>query len=156
MDSTAFQKTVRCLIYGPHIFNLYCSYLFLTCYSCVFVDVDIFVWIYICVLCGVCVCTCLSVVVVAEKNYSKPVTLTCRTDFSGSVVWKFQNEDIEFKQNIDPDGKNLVVTKVDTPMLGEYSCWNGTNKLSSTYLLLEYERDSGEMLLINFFFPSCS
>lgn len=96
----------------------------------------------------------LSVVVVAKRNDANAVTLTCGTKSSGEVVWKFDGDELDdFEDNRDlrKIGTNLSVTEVDTPMLGEYSCWSGGEMISSTYLLLkaEYEEELGKMLLWN-------
>ncbi|XP_034396434.1 interleukin-12 subunit beta [Cyclopterus lumpus] len=77
--------------------------------------------------------------VVAKRNDLNPVTLTCRSEEApGAVTWKFRGEAPEDVRQIGPD---LSVSEVDTPMLGEYSCWRGTQMLSSTYLLLEAEEE---------------
>ncbi|XP_034451825.1 interleukin-12 subunit beta isoform X1 [Hippoglossus hippoglossus] len=76
--------------------------------------------------------------VVAKLNDA--VTLTCRTNIDGAVTWKFDGEVlVDFKYNIKQDGQNLHVTDVETPWLGEYSCWRGGEMLSLTHLLLEAE-----------------
>ncbi|XP_034025476.1 interleukin-12 subunit beta [Thalassophryne amazonica] len=84
-----------------------------------------------------------SKVVVAKKNDINPVTLTCNTNIHEAVTWKFERnemiEDLDFGDNFRQVGQNLMVTEVDTPMLGEYSCWSGEQKISSTHLLLEAE-----------------
>ncbi|XP_054466310.1 interleukin-12 subunit beta [Anoplopoma fimbria] len=82
--------------------------------------------------------------VVAKRNDAKSVTLTCRTKASGAVTWKFHGdalEDVDLEDNFQQTGLHLAVSYVDTPMLGEYSCWRGTQMLSSTYLLLEGEEE---------------
>ncbi|XP_029294739.1 interleukin-12 subunit beta [Cottoperca gobio] len=106
--------------------------------------------------------------VVAKRNDKSPVTLTCRTETEGAVTWKFhvpemedvqQNglklsegavtgkfhvpemEDVDIEGNVKQNGLKLSVSEVDTPMLGNYSCWRGEDMLSSTYLLLEAEEE---------------
>ncbi|KAI3372005.1 hypothetical protein L3Q82_006875 [Scortum barcoo] len=77
-------------------------------------------------------------VVVANK--ANLITLTCGTKTDGGVTWKFDGEmleDVGLEENFQQDGQNLTVKGVDSPMLGEYSCWRGEDMLSSTYLLLE-------------------
>ncbi|XP_068559825.1 interleukin-12 subunit beta [Cebidichthys violaceus] len=76
--------------------------------------------------------------VVAKREDSNPVTLTCRTEAPGAVTWKFQGEEPEDAQQ---NGPHLALSEVDTPMLGEYSCWRGKEMLSSTHLLLEAEEE---------------
>ncbi|KAL6113741.1 uncharacterized protein ACO6RY_04656 [Pungitius sinensis] len=87
--------------------------------------------------------------VVAKRNDANPVTLTCRTEDPGAVTWKFHGEaleDVHLEDNAQQHGHHLALSEVDTPMLGEYSCWRGTEMLSSTFLLLradgEEESDS--------------
>ncbi|KAM9360210.1 interleukin-12 subunit beta [Symphorus nematophorus] len=85
-------------------------------------------------------------VVVAKRNNANPVTLTCDTKTDGAVQWKFHGEemeDVELGGDFQQDGQNLAVSDVDTPMLGQYSCWRGGEMLSSTYLLLEAEDEEG-------------
>uniref|UniRef100_A0A3P8TFA7 Interleukin-12 subunit beta n=1 Tax=Amphiprion percula TaxID=161767 RepID=A0A3P8TFA7_AMPPE len=80
--------------------------------------------------------------VVAKRNDANPVTLICDTKTGGAVTWKFDGEAMEddsFEDNIQQKGSNLILSEVDSPMLGEYSCWRGGEMLSSTYLLLEDE-----------------
>nr|XP_019954606.1 PREDICTED: interleukin-12 subunit beta-like [Paralichthys olivaceus] len=78
--------------------------------------------------------------VVAKRNDA--VTLTCNTNTDGAVTWRFDGEVMEdLEDNIKQDGQNLSLTEVDTPILGEYSCWRGREMLSSTYLLLEAEEE---------------
>ncbi|XP_040898964.1 interleukin-12 subunit beta isoform X2 [Toxotes jaculatrix] len=80
--------------------------------------------------------------IVAKRDDANPVTLTCGAKINGPVTWKFDGEVIEdFEDNIQQDGQKLNVSEVDTPMLGEYSCWRGEQVLSSTYLLLEAEEE---------------
>ncbi|XP_035496321.1 interleukin-12 subunit beta isoform X1 [Scophthalmus maximus] len=88
--------------------------------------------------------------VVAKRNNTTPVTLTCGTKIDGPVTWKFDGEVIEdFDDYIQPDGQNLKVSGVDAPLLGEYSCWSGGEMLLSTYLLLEAEEEGESESLIN-------
>lgn len=110
----------------------------------VFVHVCISVWTYMCVP----VCIHVFVDVVAKMDDPNPVTLTCGTTDGEPVTWKFDGEDLGF------DGPHMNVSEVDTPMLGEYSCWRGGKMLSSTYLLLEAEEGEkfGEMFLFHFSF----
>ncbi|XP_028270621.1 interleukin-12 subunit beta [Parambassis ranga] len=78
--------------------------------------------------------------VVAKRNVAKPVTLTCGAKSDETVTWKFNGEVIEESEdNVQKKGQNLIVSEVDTPMLGAYSCWRGGEMLSSTYLFLEDE-----------------
>ncbi|XP_068994824.1 interleukin-12 subunit beta [Embiotoca jacksoni] len=79
--------------------------------------------------------------VVAKRNNADPVTLTCGTKTAGAVTWKFDGDVMEDVDNVRQDGQSLTVSEVDTPNLGEYSCWRGDQKLSSTYLLLEDAED---------------
>ncbi|XP_041792880.1 interleukin-12 subunit beta [Chelmon rostratus] len=82
--------------------------------------------------------------VVAKRNNENPVTLTCDTETDGAVTWKFHGEvmeDVVLQANVQQDGRTLTVSDVDTPMLGQYSCWRGGEMLSSTYLLLEAEEE---------------
>lgn len=96
---------------------------------------------------------CICSVVVAKRNVATPVTLTCGAKSDEAVTWKFNHVEIdESEENIQQKGPNLIVSEVDTPMLGSYSCWRGEEKLSSTYLFLEDEEgdDLGEILLFSF------
>ncbi|XP_053181490.1 interleukin-12 subunit beta [Scomber japonicus] len=86
--------------------------------------------------------------VVAKRNDANAVTLTCSTKSSGEVVWKFE-DDSDFEDNVQKIGTSLSVTEVDTPMLGEYSCWSGGEMLSSTYLLLKAEDEEELNSFIN-------
>ncbi|XP_028434765.1 interleukin-12 subunit beta [Perca flavescens] len=83
--------------------------------------------------------------VVAKRNDANPVTLTCHTTTDEAVTWKFHGEeterDVELEDNVQQNGQNLSVSEVDTPMLGNYSCWREQEMLSSTYLLLEPEEE---------------
>ncbi|XP_067377886.1 interleukin-12 subunit beta isoform X2 [Channa argus] len=68
--------------------------------------------------------------------------LTCNTSTNETVVWKFDNDIVErhpYPDNFEQVGQNLIVSDIDTPVLGEYSCWRGDKLLSSTYLLQEDE-----------------
>lgn len=132
MDSNIFQKTVSPKIYFflilifPHLERL------------------IYVILYMCMsLCGLtCVPVCLHVCVVVVAKRGDPVTLTCTTKTDGAVTWKFEDDEIDIDDNIQADGKNLAVSEVADIMLGEYTCWRGNQKLSSTHLLME--ADEGE------------
>nr|XP_020499544.1 interleukin-12 subunit beta-like [Labrus bergylta] len=81
--------------------------------------------------------------VVAKRNDSSPVTLTCSTKTTGHITWKLDGEeiDVDSGDNFQQDSSILTVLEVDTPTLGEYSCWRGEEMLSSTYLLLEAEEE---------------
>ncbi|XP_041643419.1 interleukin-12 subunit beta [Cheilinus undulatus] len=82
--------------------------------------------------------------VVAKRNSEDPVVLTCSTNTEGNVTWNFNGEeiDVDLEDHLQQDGLHLTVSEVGTPTLGEYSCWRGGSRLSSTYLLLEAEEDS--------------
>ncbi|XP_062237956.1 interleukin-12 subunit beta [Platichthys flesus] len=79
--------------------------------------------------------------VVAKFNDAKPVTLTCNTSSDEEVKWKFEGVELEIEDNIQQVGQNLSVTYVESPLLGEYSCWRGVEMLSSTHLLLKAEEE---------------
>ncbi|XP_037536858.1 interleukin-12 subunit beta [Nematolebias whitei] len=79
--------------------------------------------------------------VVAKRSDTNPVTLTCTTASNEPVTWKLDGKDVNSEDDVEKDGNNLIVPEVDLPMLGEYSCWRGGEKLSSTHLLLEAEED---------------
>ena len=92
---------------------------------------------------SVCVCA----VVVVKRENVEPVTLTCNAKTDGPVTkWTLNGVEVDF-DDVQMDGQNLSVPNVDTPMLGEYSCFRGEQKLSSTYLLMETEEqvDLGEV-----------
>uniref|UniRef100_A0A8C5GXT6 Interleukin-12 subunit beta-like n=1 Tax=Gouania willdenowi TaxID=441366 RepID=A0A8C5GXT6_GOUWI len=72
----------------------------------------------------------------ANRNDPGPITLTCDAKPEGNVTWRFEGEEVE---EGDTRGSTLILSEVDAPVLGEYSCWNGHRRLSSTYLLLEDE-----------------
>lgn len=109
-----------------------------------------------------CSCPCVSpiiyvgAVVVAKREDPNPVTLTCRSKTDEAVTWKVQRdemEDVKLENNIRQVGQNLVLTDVDTPELGQYSCWREGEMLSSTYLLLledDEDEESGEIRLFPF------
>ncbi|CAJ1069259.1 interleukin-12 subunit beta [Xyrichtys novacula] len=80
--------------------------------------------------------------VVAKTENQDPITLTCSSKTGESVTWKHKGEEIDedLEDLFQLDGPNLTVLEVDEPTLGEYSCWRGEEKLSSTYLLLEAEK----------------
>uniref|UniRef100_A0A3B4WHJ6 Interleukin-12 subunit beta n=1 Tax=Seriola lalandi dorsalis TaxID=1841481 RepID=A0A3B4WHJ6_SERLL len=82
--------------------------------------------------------------VMAKRGNS--VTLTCNTNFDGPFTWKFAANTVDEAEEIEDFntiykqvGKNLIVSDVDSPALGEYSCWSGEERLSSTFLLVEAE-----------------
>lgn len=80
------------------------------------------------------------------------VTLTCGTKNDGDVIWKFSGGSLDALLNysVDKDTQNLILSEVETPMLGEYSCWRGGEMISSTNLLEEEEEseEEGEKLFI--------
>lgn len=97
----------------------------------------------------------------AKRNDANPVTLTCRTEDPGAVTWKFHSEapeDVHLEDNVQQQGHHLALSEVDAPMLGEYSCWRGTEMLSSTLLLLKAdgEEDSGQTLPVSCSLPSAT
>uniref|UniRef100_A0A672GEI2 Interleukin-12 subunit beta n=1 Tax=Salarias fasciatus TaxID=181472 RepID=A0A672GEI2_SALFA len=95
----------------------------------------------------------LLIIVIARRNdgesYSNPVTLTCGGRGDGAVTWKFGGEVMEDSDPfIQQQNQTLVLDEVDTPMLGEYSCWRGNQMVSSTYILLqEKEEEEFDSLL---------
>lgn len=119
MDSTASQKTVGLFI-GFHCFLAQRAFRHTS------------IWIT-CLLCPD---------VIAKRNDNSLVTLTCRTAGEGPLVWKLNDEDVDFEYHYERDGKNLIVSEIDAPLLGEYSCWRGGEKLSSTFLLQEAEEQT--------------
>ncbi|XP_031712602.1 interleukin-12 subunit beta isoform X1 [Anarrhichthys ocellatus] len=125
MDSTASQKTVR-LIYSPHVFIFFKIVLSgsKSVHLVLFLNVA---------------------VVVAKRNDTNPVTLTCRTEAPGAITWKFQGEEPE---DVQQNGPHLGLSEVGTPILGEYSCWRGKEMLSSTHLLLEAKKEVSDSLSI--------
>nr|XP_054587612.1 interleukin-12 subunit beta isoform X1 [Nothobranchius furzeri]XP_054587613.1 interleukin-12 subunit beta isoform X1 [Nothobranchius furzeri] len=78
--------------------------------------------------------------VVAKRNSASPVALTCNRMTSGPVTWKLHGEVVDEYYALQ-DGQNLILSEVHAPMLGEYSCWKGTEKLSSTFLLMEADEE---------------
>ncbi|XP_041855544.1 interleukin-12 subunit beta [Melanotaenia boesemani] len=82
--------------------------------------------------------------VVAEKDKADPVKLICHTKTTkteGDVVWKFDGEEVDLEDSYKLEGKDLNVSNVELPMLGNYSCWSGEEMLSSTYLLLKTDEE---------------
>ncbi|XP_027888626.1 interleukin-12 subunit beta [Xiphophorus couchianus] len=75
--------------------------------------------------------------VVAKPGDS--VSLTCLTTTTGPVTWKLNNDESGFEDYMSKHGHILIVRDVEGPLLGEYSCWRGETKLSSTYLLQKTE-----------------
>lgn len=129
MDSTNFQKTVQ--YFSVCILNGFKS-----------VHPDLCVFVHLCA------------VVVAKGNTG--FTLTCNADPDAAVSWKFTvgkvMESIASYNNVQQDGQNLNISKVDTPNVGEYSCWSGGKMLSSVHLLLQAneEDELGEIILFHF------
>ncbi|KAM4745059.1 interleukin-12 subunit beta [Anableps anableps] len=78
---------------------------------------------------------------VLAKRDENSVTLTCHATTTGPVTWKLNGEVVDFEDHYKQEGHNLIVKEVDAPLLGEYSCWKGEAKLSSTYLLQETEEE---------------
>ncbi|XP_054895781.1 interleukin-12 subunit beta isoform X2 [Poeciliopsis prolifica] len=78
---------------------------------------------------------------VVAKRGEDSVSLTCLATTAGPVTWKLNNEDPDFEDYMSKSGHNLIVRDVDTPLLGEYSCWRGETKLSSIYLLQETDEE---------------
>ncbi|KAM9743718.1 interleukin-12 subunit beta [Menidia menidia] len=85
-------------------------------------------------------------VLVAEINNDKPITLTCNAKTDGPVSWKFLGKDVEDEDYVRRDGQDLTLLEVDVFASGEYSCWKGDQKLSSTYLLLQDNEEEQEEL----------
>ncbi|XP_040011855.1 interleukin-12 subunit beta isoform X2 [Xiphias gladius] len=87
--------------------------------------------------------------VVAKRGEENTVTLTCSTKINQTVTWIFEHFTTEhLGDRAQQDGQNLKLSDVDTPMLGEYSCWRGEEMLSSTHLLLEaLEEDELDSLI---------
>lgn len=81
------------------------------------------------------------------RRNENSVTLPCDSAIAGPVTWKMNDEDLDFDYFYEQKDQNLIVKEVDTPLLGEYSCWRGETKLSSTLLLQETEEgeDIGEL-----------
>ncbi|XP_029998436.1 interleukin-12 subunit beta isoform X2 [Sphaeramia orbicularis] len=82
--------------------------------------------------------------VVISRDQQEPVKLTCGDLSDTDVTWKLNGKDIEdsFEDYLERDGTTLTVTEFDDPLLGEYSCWSGGRNISSTYLLMEAEKNS--------------
>lgn len=100
---------------------------------------DLFSVIYwLCVLLRLSVSLSASLCVVVVAKNTDEITLTCHTQAEGPVNWKFHSdriEDVTLGGPIKQVGQNLVFSQVNSLMLGEYSCWKGSEMLSSTYLL---------------------
>ncbi|XP_047448655.1 interleukin-12 subunit beta [Mugil cephalus] len=82
--------------------------------------------------------------VVAKRGHEASVTVNCHTETDGPVTWKLGDTPVEetgFEDSIMQDGLKLVISDVESPMLGEYSCWRGEKMLSSTHVLLENDLD---------------
>lgn len=77
------------------------------------------------------------IVVLARQDGD--AVLTCNTTADKAVRWE---SEVMFESKVKQDGQHLNVSEVDTPMLGEYSCWSEGQMLSSVYLLLEAEESS--------------
>lgn len=83
-------------------------------------------------------------------------TITCETAAGRSITWKMDNvdlKDISFKGELKEDGDCLILSAVDEPMSGEYSCWSEGQKLHSIHLLLEVNTSS-EIFFFHFSFLS--
>ncbi|KAM6930892.1 interleukin-12 subunit beta [Xenentodon cancila] len=81
-------------------------------------------------------------VVVVKGENATLVTLTCNANADESVTWMFDGDEVDF-HDVQRDGQNLVVSKVHSPMLGEYSCTTNGQTLSTTHLLMEAEDPEG-------------
>lgn len=80
--------------------------------------------------------------VVAPQSDS--VTLPCDGS-DKDITWTLNGHalvDGSFGGNIHVDGPSVRVDEVDAPVLGEYVCWSGGQRVSSTFLLLEAEEDN--------------
>lgn len=91
--------------------------------------------------------------VLARKDEDS--VLTCNTNVSRAITWKFNDydlEDILFESNLTENGQRLTVSKME-PQMGEYSCWSEGQMLSSVHLLLE-AKESGEIVFYFSFLPS--
>ncbi|KAM6965458.1 interleukin-12 subunit beta [Aplochiton taeniatus] len=84
-------------------------------------------------------------VAVAKIDHPDPVTLTCDSllEFDGVVTWTHLTLD-GVNQVLESIGHDLKVKDVDTPLVGEYSCWNNNKKLASIYLFLDAEDQEEE------------
>lgn len=95
----------------------------------------------------------LYVCVVVVVQMGEEVTLTCSAKTTEAVTWKFKGDSLknslfDYKEDI----QNLTLPEVEKAMLGEYSCWRGEKKLSSTYLLDQDEsitKPSSTYLLVD-------
>lgn len=98
-------------------------------------------------------------VVAVAKRYEN-YTLTCNSKPDDIVTWKLNGDPLEDEENVELNGQNLTVSDIDTPNLGDYSCWRGEEMLSSTYLLLKADEEDtiGEFLFhFSFILPfTCS
>lgn len=79
---------------------------------------------------------------VAKNDRPEPVNLTCNSllKIDGAVTWTHVTFD-GHNQELQNIGNVLKVNDVDTPHVGEYSCWNDNKKLASIYLLLDAENE---------------
>ncbi|XP_061586050.1 interleukin-12 subunit beta [Cololabis saira] len=79
---------------------------------------------------------------VVKEGNAEPVKLTCNAKADESVTWMFEGDEVEFN-DAQRNGTNLVVSNVDAPMLGEYSCTSKGQTLSTTHILMEPEDQQG-------------
>ncbi|XP_008334439.1 interleukin-12 subunit beta [Cynoglossus semilaevis] len=81
--------------------------------------------------------------VVVNRNNKNPTVLTCSTEpVNGSITWTHDSAEIEIDHvDYQQNGGNLTLSYVETPEVGKYTCWSGNHELSSTYLLLEVQRE---------------
>ncbi|XP_008283139.1 interleukin-12 subunit beta isoform X2 [Stegastes partitus] len=85
--------------------------------------------------------------VVAKENDVNPIKLTCGTTTKETVTWKHKGEELDedsVEEGVELNGSDLILSKVETPLVGEYSCWRGEKMLSSFHVLLEKE-EAGEL-----------
>lgn len=90
-------------------------------------------------------------IVVLTEEDEGPVTLTCNTTIGRNVMWKFKGANLEetaIGGLVRQDGQQLILSSVEYPMLGEYSCWSEGHMLSSVYLLFEINKPGETFFLI--------
>lgn len=85
--------------------------------------------------------------VIARQTDIKPVKLTCDTS-DKDINWTLNGKPIEDGTygRIHLNGTFVTVSDVESPVLGEYVCWSAGQKVSSTFLLQEKEKDDLDSL----------
>lgn len=143
------SRKLYVFFYDPNIFLIFICCLKSSPTNLFSVYLTVYLSVYLLYLC---------VVEVAKRD--EEYTLTCNSKPDDIVTWKLNGDPLEDDENVKQNGTKLTVLDIDTPSLGNYSCWRGEKMLSSTYLLLKVDEEDtvGEFLFhFSFILPfTCS